>query len=129
MYIFSKHRMRRPSGIKACQFSVTVMLNELKCGKNPFWQDNALFASKAKINVFLKKISSLQASLWKPSTRKNFQKTLILAFEANSALSCQNGFFPHFSSLCDIWRTTYLASEWRHATQQEVCNNTHGPKI
>jgi len=24
--------------------------------KNPFWQDNALFASKAKINVFLKNI-------------------------------------------------------------------------
>ena len=25
--------------------------NELKRGKNPFWQDNALLASKAKINV------------------------------------------------------------------------------
>ena len=24
----------------------------LKCGKNPFWQDNAQFASKTKINVF-----------------------------------------------------------------------------
>ena len=24
-------------------------------GKNPFWQDNALFASKAKINIFGKK--------------------------------------------------------------------------
>ena len=26
--------------------------NGLKRGKKPFWQDNALFASKAKINVF-----------------------------------------------------------------------------
>ena len=26
--------------------------NQLKCGKSPFWQDNALFASKAKTNVF-----------------------------------------------------------------------------
>ena len=31
-----------------------------------------------------------------------FLKTLILAFEANSALSCQNGFFLHFSSLCTL---------------------------
>ena len=31
---------------------------------------------------------------------KNFQKTLILVFEASSAFSCQNGLFPRFSSLC-----------------------------
>ena len=29
---------------------------ELTHWKGPFWQDNALFASKHKINVFLKKI-------------------------------------------------------------------------
>ena len=28
--------------------------NELKRGKSPFWQDNALFTSKAKINIFWK---------------------------------------------------------------------------
>ena len=27
--------------------------NELNAEKSPVWQDNALFASKAKINVFL----------------------------------------------------------------------------
>ena len=30
----------------------TYAHNELNPRKNPFWQDNALFASKAKINVF-----------------------------------------------------------------------------
>ena len=34
-----------------CDCQVTVH-NELKRGKNPFWQANALFAAKAKINVF-----------------------------------------------------------------------------
>ena len=34
-----------------CDCQVTVH-NEPKRGKNPFWQDNTLFASKAKINVF-----------------------------------------------------------------------------
>ena len=32
-----------------------------------------------------------------------FQKTLIFALEATSALSCQNELFPRFSSLCDCW--------------------------
>ena len=32
--------------------------------------------------------------------KKNFQKTLILAFEANSALSCQNGLFFRVLSHC-----------------------------
>ena len=36
-----------------CDCQVTVH-NELKRGKNPFWQDDTLFASKAKINVFEK---------------------------------------------------------------------------
>ena len=30
----------------------STIYNELKHGKSPFWQDNALFASKAKINIF-----------------------------------------------------------------------------
>ena len=39
--------------------------------KSPFWQDNALFASKAKINAFLKF----------GYVKKKFQKKLILLFE------------------------------------------------
>ena len=49
--------------------------NELKLGKSVIW------------NV---------CSLRGPSTRKKFQKMLILTFEANSALSCQNGLFSTF---------------------------------
>ena len=30
----------------------TSIYNELKYGKSPVWQDNALFASKTKINIF-----------------------------------------------------------------------------
>ena len=34
-------------------FSLQIAIhNELKHGKSPFWQENALFVSKAKINVF-----------------------------------------------------------------------------
>ena len=57
-----------------------------------FWLHD--LTSKTKINVF-KKFSSLHS--------KKFEKKKILAFVANSALSCQNGFFPSFSSLLCIW--------------------------
>ena len=39
---------------------------------------------------------------------KKCQKTLILAFEANSALSWQNGIFPSFSSLCTSLYSTLM---------------------
>ena len=32
--------------------ALCTLRNELKLGKSPFWQDDALLASKAKINVF-----------------------------------------------------------------------------
>ena len=50
--------------------------DELKLGKKcPFWQDNALFASKTKINVrFLKFFRT------GPRVKEKFQKTLILVF-------------------------------------------------
>ena len=68
--------------------------DELKLGKKcPFWQDNALFASKTKINVhFLKFFLHARSPLG--TIHSNFfQKTLILAFVANSALSRQIAIF------------------------------------
>ena len=44
--------------------------------KNPFWQNNTLFASKDKINVFL-----VEGSRRVPEVKKKFEKTLILVFE------------------------------------------------
>ena len=56
--------------------------------------------SKGIIND-LKKNSSLQVSFRDPP---NFQKTLILAFEANSAhCPAKMDFFPRFSSLCQYY--------------------------
>ena len=66
---------------KALFFSIWAILhNELKHGKSPFWQDNALFASKAKINVLLK-LFRVKGSLRGPGVKKEFHKMLILVFE------------------------------------------------
>ena len=48
--------------------------------KIPFWQDNLLFASKTKIDIFRKKIR-VKGPERGPRGKKIFQKTLILAFE------------------------------------------------
>ena len=45
-------------------------------------------------SLFLEFFSSLQASFRGTLHSKKFQKTLILAFEANSVLSRKNGPFP-----------------------------------
>ena len=39
----------------SCLMSYLETHSEYNVEKGPFWQDNALFASKAKINVFWKK--------------------------------------------------------------------------
>ena len=45
----------RPKSEKKCNLGkATLFHNELKCGKIPFWLDNAMFVSKAKINIFWK---------------------------------------------------------------------------
>ena len=49
-------------------------------------------------SMFFEKFSLLQVSFGNPPTEK-ISKTLILGFEANSALSRENGFFPGFRSL------------------------------
>ena len=51
--------------------------NELKCEKNPFWQDNALIASKAKINVVWN-FSSGGSPKGTLGEEIFFQKTMIL---------------------------------------------------
>ena len=56
-------------------------------GKNPI--SNVCLGGCTITSMCFEMFSSLQVSLWGPSTRIFFQKTLILAFEANSALSCQ----------------------------------------
>ena len=56
------------------------MHNELKRGKSPFWQDNALFVSKANINVFLRKKSNIEWRVPEKGTKLFFSKTLILVF-------------------------------------------------
>ena len=59
---------------------------------------------------------------------KNFHKTLILAFEANSALSCQNGLFFLVLAHCAWWSSSCpLGSLWTafinyHALQRETIN-------
>ena len=60
-----------------------LLYNELRWGKSPSWQDNALFASKAKINLFWNFIKQ---------SEKFFQKTLKL-----------HTFSPCFSSLCNAY--------------------------
>ena len=55
--------------------------------KSPFWQDNALFASKTKINIL--KIFQVERHQRGPGVKKKFQKMLILVFEANSAFFLQ----------------------------------------
>ena len=47
--------------------------NELKCGKFPFWQYNALFASKTKTNIFSKK-NWVEDSRRRPGVKKIFKK-------------------------------------------------------
>ena len=53
----------------------------------------ALLTSKTKSNVFWKKKFLHSRSFSATIYSKNFLKILILAFEANSALSCKNGLF------------------------------------
>ena len=67
-----------------------MLHNELKRGKSPLLQDNALFSSKAKINVFEKFFSSEGTS----EVKKKFQKTLILIFEANRHYPAKIVFSP-----------------------------------
>ena len=53
--------------------------------------------------------SSLRVSCFEESPLEKIQKTSILAFGANNSLSCQNGFFPRFSSLCPI-QSSYIST-------------------
>ena len=55
-----------------------------------------IYLKDKKINVFW------NFDLIAPSTQIFFQKTLVLPFEANSALLSQNYTFSHFSSLCSF---------------------------
>ena len=58
-----------------------------------------MITSKTKINFFEIFSSALWVRCFEVSLHlKIFKKMLILAFDANSALSCQNGLFPRFSS-------------------------------
>ena len=63
-----------------------------------FWQDNALFASKAKINVLLK-LFRVESSLRGPGVKKEFHKMLILVFEVIVQSAPKHtyeiGFFSH----------------------------------
>ena len=71
--------------------------------KSQFWQDNALFASKTKINIFWK-IFEWRVPEGDQEWRIFLQKMLISVFEVivqphpNTHLKLD--FFPHFSSLC-----------------------------
>ena len=68
-----------------------------------------MITSKTKINVF----EIFSDGDRDPTLEKFQKKTLILAFEAKCALSCENGFPPHFSSLflyIPIWSTINKAN-------------------
>ena len=75
--------------------------------KSPFWQDNALFTSKAKINVFWKNFER-SGPEGHQEWRFFFQKTLILAFEVIIQPPKHTFeiriFFSRFSSLCETRR-------------------------
>ena len=67
--------------------------------KSPFWQDNALFASKAKMNVFWKNFDRGSPMLRGPRVKKIFQKPLILVFEVivqPPKHTFENGIFSTF---------------------------------
>ena len=51
--------------------------------KNPFSRDNAMFVSKAKINVF-----EIFSSEGVPEQKTEFQKPLILVFEVTLVPNC-----------------------------------------
>ena len=71
-------------------FSINVFFVLLKMSKNVFWVV-ARLPQRLK-STFFEIFSSLYWPILGRSVRKNFKKTLILAFEANSAtaLSCVN---------------------------------------
>ena len=51
---------------------------------------------------------------------KIFQKTLILAFEASSALSYQNDFFPCFRAFCALWSKFQNDNKYATIIQSEI---------
>ena len=75
--------------------------NDLKCENNSIFKYVGFIGcawlptSKTKIKVFWKFFLH-SGSPWATLHSKKFQKRLILAFEADSALSCQNGLFSAF---------------------------------
>ena len=62
---------------------------------NEWLPDVIRLPQRLKSTVFEKKILTPMVPLG-PLRTNFFPKTLILAFEANSALSCQNGLFSMF---------------------------------
>ena len=81
-----------PQRLKSTFFEIFRVEGALGCS------NSALFASKAKINVF--EIFPHSGSPAGTLHSKKFQKTLILAFEANSALYYQINFFPRDLAHC-----------------------------
>ena len=80
-----------------------MLHNELKRGKNISISNvrfgGCMITAKTKVNVFF--IFFLHSGFPLGTLHsKFFQKTMILAFEVNSALSCQMDSFTRFSSLC-----------------------------
>ena len=70
--------------------------NELKRGKKTILAGQCTVCFKGQNQHFLK-FFLVEGPRREPGVKKKFQKTLILAFEANSsALSCQNGLFSAF---------------------------------
>ena len=65
-------------------------------------------------STFFEIISSLHIALKDPPPEKKFQTKLILAFEANSTLSCQNGLFSAF--LLIVWSLFFIISSERSQT-------------
>ena len=77
------HPNLRINFARLCSFieiEMHAVHNELKHGKSPFWQENALFVSKAKINVFWKIFKWTVPPQRIPGVKNFFQKMLILVF-------------------------------------------------
>ena len=94
---------RRKPGVKKKFQKLPILIFEVIVQPLKVCLGGCTITSKIKINVFCKKFLHSEFHLRaEPSILTKFQKTLILAFVANTHCPAKMDFFPSFNSLCFI---------------------------